>query len=165
MMEERKHLLDYLAQLMMIFGTTILVVTLICCAVGDEGKGYSTMFALGSKGVPVNTVLQYLLSSGCVTVFRFLFFSDKIIKKMSVAKRVIAMLISVIALIGIFAYIFGWFPVDEPRCWMMFLLCFGLCFVISAGISVWKETTENKHLADGLKQLKEKRNENIDRSK
>lgn len=165
MMEERKHLLDYAAQVMLIFGITLLVITVICCTIGDDAQGYSTMFALGNAGIPINTILQYLLSSACVTVLRFLFFTDTLIKKMPVAKRTILMLVSVIVLIGAFAYIFGWFPVDEPKCWIIFLACFGICFVLSAIVSVWKENTENKQLADGLKHLKEEQNGSVHRSK
>lgn len=157
-MEERKHLLDYLAQIMTVFGVTLLLITVICCLVGDDAKGYSTMFVLGSRGVPVNTILQFLLSSACITGLRFLFFTDTIIKKMTIAKRTIALLSSVIALTGIFAYFFGWFPVDEPKCWLAFLVCFGICFAVGAVVSTLKESADNKQLAEGLTKLKEGKN-------
>lgn len=167
-MEERKKLLDYLAQAILIFGITILIIAIICILVGDEAKGYSTMFEFGSAGIPMNTVLQYLLSSVCITVIRFMFFTDTFIKRMSVAARTIAMLISVIILVGVFAHIFGWFPVDEPRCWIYFFICFGICFMIGAITSITKEKSDNKQLAEGLKNLKEVKevqNVNSDRSK
>lgn len=164
-MEERKHILDYLAQVILIFGITLLAITVICGLVGEDAKEYSTMFALGSRGIPLSTVWQYLLSSVCITGLRFLFFTDAVIKKMSVAKRTIAMLVSIIILIGILAYIFGWFPVDEPKCWFIFLACFGCCFVISTVVSVWKEHMDNKQLSDGLKHLKEEQGDSVNRSK
>lgn len=165
MMEERKHLLDYLAQIMMVFGITVSLITVICCLVGDDAKEYSTMFVLGSRGVPANTILQYLLSSVCITGFRFLFFTDAIIKKMSIAKRTIAMLGSVIALIGVFAYFFGWFPVDDPKCWLVFFICFGICFAVSAAVSTLKEAADNRQLAEGLTKLKEGKHGDVDRNK
>lgn len=165
MMEERKHLLDYLGQIMMVFGITVSLITVICCLVGDDAKEYSTMFVLGSGGVPVNTILQYLLSSVCITGFRFLFFTDAIIKKMSIAKRTIAMLGSVIALIGVFAYFFGWFPVDDPKCWLVFFICFGICFAVSAAVSTLKEAADNRQLAEGLTKLKEGKHGDVDRNK
>jgi hypothetical protein len=165
MMEEKKHLLDYLAQIIQIFGITILVITVICHFTGDEARDYSTMFVLGSKGIPINTILQFLLSSVCVTGIRFLFFSDKIFKKMAIAKRTMAMLISVIALTGIFAYLFGWFPVNQAICWISFFICFGICFIISAVVSYLKETMDNKQLEEALKRLKEEQNGSINRSK
>lgn len=159
MMEERKHLLDYLVQIMMVFGITLLLITVICCLVGDDAKEYSTMFVLGSKGVPANTILQYFLSSACITGFRFLFFTDAVFKKMPIAKRTIALLSSVIALIGIFAYFFGWFPVNDPKCWLVFFVCFGICFAVSAVVSTLKETADNRQLAEGLTKLKEGKND------
>ncbi len=164
-MEERKHLLDYLAQIIQIFGITILVITVICHFTGDEAKDYSTMFVLGSKGIPIDTMLQFFLSSVCVTGIRFLFFSDIIFKKMSIAKRTMAMVLSVIVLTGGFAYLFGWFPVNQAICWISFFICFGICFIISAVVSTLKETMDNKQLEDALKRLKEERNGSINRDK
>lgn len=164
-MEERKHILDYLAQIILIFGITLLVITVICFLVGEDAREYSTMFALGSKGIPINTIWQYLLSSACIAGLRFLFFTDAVFKKMSITKRTIGMVISVIALIGVFAYGFGWFPVNEPKCWIIFLVCFGICFVTSAAVSIWKENTDNKQLSDGLKNLKEGKDGSVNRSK
>ncbi|MCH5270363.1 MAG: hypothetical protein J1E83_06390 [Lachnospiraceae bacterium] len=164
-MEERKNLLDYLTQIILIFGITLLVITGICFLVGEDAREYSTMFALGSKGIPINTIWQYLMSSACIAGLRFLFFSDSVFKKMSITRRTIGMVISVIVLIGMFAYGFGWFPVNEPKCWMIFLVCFGICFVISAAVSIWKENTDNKQLSDGLKNLKEGKDGSVNRSK
>ena len=125
------------------------------------------MFAMGSRGIPMNTVFQYLLSSVCVVLLRILFFSDIWLKKMGVAKRTVSMCVSVIVLVGMFAWLFGWFPVDEPGCWLSFLVSFGICFAVSAAASVWKERMENRQLACGLEKLKEEHcgEEDIDRSK
>lgn len=164
-MEERKHLLDYLAQIIQIFGITILVITVIYHFVGDEAKDDSTMFILGSRGIPIDTILQFFLSSVCVTGIRFLFFSDVMFKKMSIVKRTMAMVLSVVVLTGGFAYFFGWFPVNQAICWISFFICFGICFIISAVVSYLKETMDNKQLEDALKRLKEEQNGSINRDK
>lgn len=101
-MEERKHLLDYLTQVFTIFGITILAISIICTLLGEAAAGESTMFRLGSGGIPVETVFQYLLTSICVTALRFVFFTDILIKKMSVTGRTVGMLAAVIVLVGIF---------------------------------------------------------------
>ena len=115
-MEERKHLLDYLTQVFTIFGITILAISIICTLLGEAAAGESTMFRLGSGGIPVETVFQYLL----------------------------------------FSCIFGWFAVDKAEGWIAFLLCFGICFVISAAVSAYRERVENRRLEDGLENLKKK---------
>lgn len=164
-MEKRKHLFDYLGQVLMIFGVSMIAVTVICAVVGDEAKGYSSMFALGRGGVPIRTVFQFLLSSLCIAALRILFFTDILIKRMSVAKRAISMVASVIILSGIFAAVFDWFPVDDVKCWVCFLISFAICFTVSAVLSLIKERAENRQLADGLQQLKEKAYENVDGNK
>ncbi len=155
-MEERKHLLDYLTQVFTIFGITIFVIGIICTLLGEEAAGESTMFRLGSGGIPVETVFQYLLTSICVTALRFVFFTDVLLKKMSVTGRTVGMLAAVIVLIGVFSCLFGWFPVDEAEGWIAFLICFGICFVTSAAVSAYRERVENRRLKDGLENLKKK---------
>ena len=155
-MEERKHLLDYLTQVFTIFGITIFVIGIICTLLGEEAAGESTMFRLGSGGIPVETVFQYLLTSICVTALRFVFFTDVLLKKMSVTGRTVGMLAAVIVLIGVFSCLFGWCPVDEAEGWIAFLICFGICFVISAAVSAYRERVENRRLKDGLENLKKK---------
>ncbi|MDE7222563.1 MAG: hypothetical protein K2O34_02125, partial [Acetatifactor sp.] len=80
-MEERKHLLMYVEQVFMILGVSLLAVAAVCAVVGEEAQGYSTMFALGSGGIPINTVWEYLLNAVCITTLRFIFFTDVLIKR------------------------------------------------------------------------------------
>ncbi|MDE6923906.1 MAG: hypothetical protein K2P59_01410 [Acetatifactor sp.] len=155
-MRENKNLLDYMAQIMITFGVALLAITLFCFLVGDAARDYSSMFVLGSEGIPFNTVLQMLLNSVCITVIRFLFFSDRVIRRMSIAKRTAGMVASVIVLTGVFAYLFNWFPVEDPVCWICCLVSFGICFVVSAAVSTLKERMDNKQLEEGLQHLKEK---------
>lgn len=159
MTRENKNLLDYMAQTMITFGVALLAVTFFCYLVGDKAEKYSSMFAQGSAGIPLNTVLQMLLNAVCITVIRFLFFSDHVIRRMSITKRTVGMVAAVIVLIGLFAYLFGWFPVNDPVCWICCLISFGICFVISVAVSTLKERLDNKQLEEGLRHLKEKNTE------
>lgn len=154
-MEERKHFLRYVEQTFMILGVSLLAVAVTCAAVGEEAREYSTMFALGGGGIPLNTIWEYLLCSVCVTALRFVFFTDVLIKRWSVAARTIGMVGAVIVMSGVMAYGFGWFPVDDPKCWLAFLGSFGICFALSAALSVKKERLENRQLERALRQMKE----------
>lgn len=160
-MDDKKHFLDYFAQIFQIFGITILIIAVFACMIGDQAAPYSTMFALGHNGLSISTLFQFLLSSACITALRFVFFTDTFFKKISLAIRTILMILCVVFLIGIFAYLFGWFPVREPRCWLAFFICFGICFAASAVLSVLKESADNRHLAKGLKSLKEDESDEI----
>lgn len=161
-MEKRKHLFDYLGQILIIFGVSMMAISVFCAIVGEEARGYSTMFVLGGKGVPIKTIFQFLLSSICIQLLRILFFTDILIKRMSVVKRTVGMVVSVLILIGVLAAVFGWFPVDDPKCWGCFLISFAICFTVSVLLSTIKERAENRRLAAGLQQLKEKPYEDVD---
>ena len=154
-MEEKKTLIAYGEQVFLIFGFTIFVIACMDAALGDVAKEHSTMFRLGSRGVPTATLFQYLGVSAVIVLLRVLFFTDFIVKKLSIPVRTLGMVVSVIGVIGLFAYWFGWFPVADPRCWGMFLCGFGICFALSAFLSVKKERMENQKLEQALKRRKE----------
>lgn len=155
-MENRKTIFDYLGQTLMVFGVTILILNLLCYICGEDAKEFSTIFQLGKDGLALSTMLQFFTAAVLITIVRLLFFTDVIFKKISIASRTICMLLTVIVLIGIFAYLFGWFPVDMWQAWVGFFVSFFLCFVVSAIISIKKEKLENQALETALKKLQEK---------
>lgn len=142
-------------QVFMILGISMLAITLICAAVGEEAREYSTMFAMGDEGIPIHTILEYLLSSLCITALRFIFFTDVLIKRWCLTGRIVGMAGAVTALTGGLAYLFGWFPVNDPKCWVAFFISFGICFLISAVLSIKKEQMENRQLEEALRKVKE----------
>ncbi len=155
-MEERKHLLAYVEQVFMVFGISIVALSAICVVAGEEAREISTMFALGAEGIPLSTLGQYLLSSLCITALRFVFFTDALIRRWTLAARTAGMLVAVTVLTGGLAYLFGWFPVNEPICWVAFLVSFGVCFITAAVFSAKKERAENRQLENALRRMKEK---------
>ena len=62
---------------------------------------------------------------------------------------------AVTALTGGLAYLFGWFPVNDPKCWVAFFISFGICLLISALLSIKKEQMENRQLEEALRKVKE----------
>lgn len=61
-MEEKKTFFDYLAYAFMIFGVTILILTVLALVCGEEAKEVSTIFALGDGGSVVNYFAVFLTS-------------------------------------------------------------------------------------------------------
>lgn len=104
-------------------------------------------------------MLQFLATSALITGIRYIFFTDRLIKRMPVTLRIVCMVLSVIVLIGVFSFLFSWFPVDEWLPWVCFLVCFAICSTISTLVSLAKEKAENKALAEALKRMKEKQHE------
>ena len=86
--------------------------------------------------------------------YRFVLFSDGLIRKVSIAVRTIIMFSLVIVMIVYFICRYGWFPIDMWQPWVMFFLCFGISAAISTWLSGWKEKLENQVMEEALKRLK-----------
>lgn len=154
-MEEKKTVFDYLGQVLMIFGFTMLTLNLFCLAFGDTAKDFSSLFQLGSQGISAETAFQFLCISLLITGVRFLFFTDTFIKKMPVYLRTVCMLTAVVAIIVVFVIAFHWFPADMWQPWAMFLLCFGISFLGSCFVMTVKEKAENRRMQEALERLQD----------
>lgn len=153
-MEERKTMFDYAGQVFIIFGFSIAVLNLFCVVVGEYAQDISGIYSMGKEGLSTATMMQFFGVSVCITGFRFLFFTDRIIKQMSITVRTVCMLLSIIGLIVLCTLMFGWFPVGMWQAWMGFLVTFGACFVGSMTITQLKEKTENRKMEEALQRLK-----------
>lgn len=155
-MEERKTIFDYIGQVFMIFGFTMIILVVFCLLFGESARGYSTMFSYGQEGIGVGTMLQFLLASVFTVTLRWLFFTDTLIKNMTVILRSVGMVLSEVLVIIVLILIFEWFPANEWLPWVMFFLSFALCFAVSVTVTVFRERMENKRMEDALERLREK---------
>lgn len=153
-MEERKTIFDYIGQVFMIFGITICILNVFCLLFGEDAKAYSTMFSLGKEGLSVPVMIQFLLASACTVANRTLFFTETFIKNMTVPVRAVCMVIVEVAVTTVFIIVFGWFPTDMWLPWVMFLISFAVCFVLSLAVTVIKTRVENRKMEEALKRLK-----------
>ena len=149
-MERKKNIFDFLAQVLTIFGFMILVLNLFCRIFGESAKGYSSIFSLGAQGISAATTAQYFALSILIAAARYLFFTDRIIRRMAIWLRTVCMLGTVLLVITAFILLFDWFPVDMWVPWAMFFLCFLVCFAVSLGVSVLKGRLENRRLEEAL---------------
>lgn len=154
-MEEKKTIFDYLAQIITIYGFTMLTLNILCIAFGASARDISELFALGAQGIPVRVSFQFLCVSALLTGARYVFFTDTVIKKMPVWLRCACMLTFAVTAIAVFIILFHWFPIDMWQPWLMFFLGFGLSFLGSCLFMTLREQTENKRMEDALKHLKE----------
>ena len=154
-MDNKPTILDYLSQVFMIFGITVLTLNIFCLLFGDSAREFSTIFALGSAGLNVKTMMQFLLAIAITIVLRYIFMTDLIIKKMPLVARIIAIFAAAFLNIVVFVILCGWFPVDNLMAWIMFLISFAISCTASTAISIFKEKTENRRLAEALSKLKE----------
>ena len=154
-MDKNFSLLKYLSQVFMIYGITTGLLNIFCILFGTSAYGLSTIFSLGNAGVGVATSFQFLLAVSVVVGLRFIFMTDILIKKMSLAARIIAMFAGAFATILVFIFAFDWFPADMPIAWIMFIVCFVISCIVSTLISVLAEKQENRRLEEALKRYKE----------
>ena len=160
-MEENKTIFDYLAQVLIVFGFTMLTISIFCLAFGESAKDFSAMFALGSKGIPVEIAFQFLGVAFLIVGVRYIFFTDICIKKMPIWLRTICMLAATVIIIAVFIIVFHWFPINMWRPWAMFFICFGISFFGSYLVMVIKERLENKRMEEALQRLKERERKTI----
>lgn len=155
-MEEKKTIFDYLAQVMIAFGFSMMVMNVFCLIFGNSAKEFSALFELGNQGIPARIVFEFLCLSALITGVRYVFFTDILIKKMPVWARTVCMLVSVVIIIAFFIIVFNWFPTNQWQPWAMFLLCFGISFMGSYLVMTIKEKAENRKMKEALERLKEK---------
>ncbi len=153
-MKRRETIFDFLVQIFMIFGITILCLNVFVVLFGEDAKEYSTMFEMGGRGLTTATMIQFLGVSVVTVLLKFLFFTDKIIKNMSVTLRTVCMFACVIAVLVTCIIVFGWFPKNDIAAWGMFVLCFIISAAVSTVVSILNERSENKKLEEALNRLK-----------
>ena len=158
-MDKKPTIFDYLSQVFMIFGITVLVLNTFCLIFGESAKEFSTIFALGNVGLSVKTMLQFLLAIAITITFRFIFMTDLLIKKMPLSARIIVLFAAAFLNIVVFVIVCGWFPVNNLLAWIMFIISFAVSCTLSTLVSLLWERTENKKLTEALNKLKEEEHE------
>lgn len=155
MIEEKKTIFSYIYQVFGIFGFMIFCMQIFTYLLGDSAKEISSLYSLGKEGVPQNVMLEFFCVSVVIVLLRYAFFTDRWIKRMSVFKRSLCVVIGIMILFSVFIYLFHWFPMNMWEPWVMFILCFGVCYGGSLAVTAVKMKGENEKLEQGLKRLKE----------
>lgn len=153
-MEKKGTIYDFFIQVFQAFGFVMICMNVFCILFGESAKGFSTMFELGAMGLTVEICFQFLLLSVLLVGLRYFYFTDAVIKKVSIAARTVGMFVSIVLIIVSFICGFGWFPVDMWQPWVMFVICFILSAGTSVIVSVHKERLSNKKLEEALERLK-----------
>ncbi|MBQ4225342.1 MAG: hypothetical protein II664_03395 [Oscillospiraceae bacterium] len=156
-MDKRGTVFGILAQIFTTYGLTNVILNIFSMLFGRNAEGYSSMFSLAGKGISSATSFQFLLAAVLVILIRTVFMTDILIKKMSAAARIAAMISSVFAVITIFVFIFGWFPTDLPIAWILFVICFAVSCLTSIFVTSLAERQENRRLDEALKRIKEEK--------
>jgi len=153
-MEDRKTIFDYLGQLFAIFGVIIMIYTVFTILVGERAKEKSSLYALGSEGLSIRTIIQHFLLAFVITVSQNLFLTDRWIKNLAMAVRYVLFFSSIFVAIAVFIVSFDWFPVNNGWAWLCYTLCFIPCTVVSIVLTSLAEKAENRKMEEALRRFK-----------
>lgn len=155
-MEKDKTIFDFLGNVLCMYGITMALLIVCAMVFGESAKEISSLFRLGNKGIPLEVMAEFLLTSFLVTCMQYLFFSEKIFRHMSGNKRTVCMLLSILLITCLAIWRFGWFPIDMWQPWACFFLSFLISGGIGIGVMCLKTKAENRRLGEGLEQMKAK---------
>lgn len=154
-MIRKNTIFDFMTSVLMIFGISVISICVFTFLFGENAKEISTIFALGKNGIPLTTLIQFLIMAFIITAMKWIFFTDKLIKNLSIAFRTVLMFLSIIILIVVFAALFQWFPINMAAPWIMFFICFAVFAAASIVISTLKEKSENEKMQEALERLRQ----------
>lgn len=154
-MEEKKTVLGYGAQILSIFGFTMICLMVFAYIFGESAKEFSSLFSLGNEGLTVSAMAEFLLLSAIIVLLQDFYCTDRFFKRMPILARVVVLVLTVLAVIVAFIFLFDWFPINMWLPWVMFLACYTLCVGGSITVSAIMTRQENRKLGKGLDSLKE----------
>ena len=161
MMTYRNFLLRFLSQTLTLFGVNILLLLILAKAFGDGAKTISSLYQFGASGLAASTILQFLLSSALIIAFKYLFYSERIFKKLMTLWRTILMLFSVLLTNIVFIYLFDWFSFENASGWIGFILCFTAGCVFGALVLIIKTRLESKQYEELLANYKSQQERDV----
>ena len=149
----------FLNQILIIFSTGILFLTIIGGLIGDSAKRSSTMFSLGNEGLSFSVILQFLAVAVMIAALKEFIYSEKLLKNMMTLWKTVIFLFSIIVIIIGFIIVFGWFPVNNVEGWIGFFLSFGVCFLISTLSMVIRTKLESRKYEESFERYKKEHRE------
>lgn len=155
-MEYKKiGLTDFLNRMINAFGIVVLVTMIMGPIIGNDASEISTLFSLGDVGISFRTLYQGMLLSFVCTALSEVLTSDLIFKNMMILWKTVITFFVVGITAGLMSGLFGWFPMDNPKIWIMYVICFILCSGISLAL-VYKSKREDELINSKLEELKKK---------
>ena len=155
-MTEKKTIFNYIAQGFMTYGVMVVIFIVFDLCIGASTAEYSTLFELGSVGLTTHTLLQLLLLAVIVTASQIIFMTDAVIKNMKMITRNIIFISTIFIAIVAFVFAFGWFPVNDVRAWIGFVISFTISMTASLLITRIVEKSENKKMQEALDKYNQK---------
>ena len=151
----KNKIIDFIENLLRIFGVIVLIFTVSVSVVGDEAENFSNLFGLGNEGISVKTIIQFFAFSFLICLFRLIFLTDLVFKNAGLILRYVLFFVCTIASFIIFAVIFNWIP-DRPGYWLLVLICFSVSTLISILLTWLFTRKKDEKLNDALMKIQKR---------
>jgi hypothetical protein len=150
-MDEEQNSKPLIAELLRFFATIFSLSILAISLVGMWFSRYAPneqnlpgLFLLDKKGLSFDTILQIAIFAAVLAAVTALLFSGRLFGKLRFLWRVFFLLLATLITFSFFALVFKWFPIDDPRTWINFIVCTLICFTLSFCLSLLKLKLEGK---------------------
>lgn len=153
-MEEKKTIFNYISQMFATFGIIVTIFIIFSLVIGESSGDYSTLFALGNTGLTLGALAQLLLLAFIITVAQVAFMMDVWIKNMSVVLRNVLFFSSITTAIVVMVILCGWFPINDIKAWIGFVVSYVVCMVLGVLVSKLRERAENAKMQEALDKYK-----------
>lgn len=84
----------------------------------------------GDGAIECATVYQMLALCGVITLLQYVFFSGQVLKKPSYYVRMAMFCVPAFVVCAVFAWVFGWFPLEKGGAWVAFTVIFFAIFAV-----------------------------------
>ena len=150
MIEEKKTIFSYIGQALATYGIVVFIFAAFSMLLGDKVGDYSSLFALGSKGLTMPTLAQLFFLAIALTVIQVAFLTDVWISNITMSLRKILFFLTILAVLIFMIIVFNWFPIDDPIAWIGFFACFIVSMAVSIIFTKFREIVENKRMQEAL---------------
>ena len=99
-MKRKEDVFRYLGQILLVYGLTVLFISVFAFFIGEDARSFSSFYELGNQGLTLKTLAQILLMSVLIVTLRFILFTDGLISRISLTIRTMLMFFFVILMIG-----------------------------------------------------------------
>lgn len=87
-------------------------------------------FVMGGEYMRYTLIWQMLAMCGIITLLQYIFFSGQVMKKTGYFPRLCIFCVLILGVCSGFAWVFRWFPLENPGAWFSFVIVFFVAFVV-----------------------------------
>ena len=159
---KKPYITDFLRDFAKIFTMIVIIMSLTGKIIANnypDAQNTSSIFVLGSTGLPYSAIFQFIGLAFVLTIFSRVLFYGFLEEKLSYLWKFFLIIISNLLSASIFAIVFKWFPIDNMRVWLTAFLAIIISSSIAIVLSILFMTFENRKYNKLLENYKKRHSE------